>query len=342
MCPALRLHHSSTSLPLPEEGEGKVRARLTPTLLAVVSVLFVLGSPPAARATFAGSNGRIAFSYGDQFPGGDLGFHTDVFTIRPDGSHVQQLTHVPDDAAAALPSWSPDGTKIAFESNVSGNYEIWVMDADGRHKTQITDEPRFEHLTPSWSPDGSQIVYSRCDTPFGFIAACDIEVMSADGSYAYRVVGGHRIHVRPVFSPDGTSIAFASDRGGFISAVWVVSADGTGLRRLTSPEIEGFWPDWSPDGGRILFTDNCCVPHSNLWSVRPDGTGLSRLTDSAPRHNLIFGSYAPSGRRIVLTSDEAYPRFCCTDLVVRGANGNLSTIVESGRALIIASWGPAT
>ena len=317
-------------------------ARLTPTWLAVVLGLMVLGISPTARATFSGTDGRIAFSYGDQFPGGNLGFHSDIYTIRPNGSHLQRLTHVPDAAAAALPSWSPDGSRIAFESNVSGNYEIWVMDSDGRHKTQITDEPRFEHLTPSWSPDGTQIVYSRCEAPFGFLAACDIEAMSADGSYAYRVVGGHRFHVRPVFSPDGTSIAFASDRGGFTSAVWVVNADGTGLRRLTSPEIEGFWPDWSPDGGRILFTDHCCVPHSNLWSVRLDGTGLSRLTDSAPRHNLMFGSYAPSGRKLVLTSDEAYPGFCCTDIVVRGADGELSTIVEGGRALVIASWGPKT
>ncbi len=190
-------------------------ARLTPTWLAVVLGLLVLGTSPTARATFPGPDGRIAFSYGDQFPGGDLGFHSDIYTIRPNGSHLQRLTHVPDPAAAALPSWSPDGSKIAFESNVSGNYEIWVMDSDGRHKTQITDEPRFEHLTPSWSPDGTQIVYSRCDMPFGFIGSCDISVMSADGSYAYRVVGGHRIHVRPVFSPDGTSIAFASDRAGF-------------------------------------------------------------------------------------------------------------------------------
>jgi Tol biopolymer transport system component len=317
-------------------------ARLTPAWLAVIFGLVVLGTPAAARATFAGSNGRIAFSYGDQFPGGDLGFHTDIFAIRPNGSHLQQLTHVPNDAAAALPSWSPDGTKIAFESNVSGNYEIWVMDADGRHKMQITDEPRFEHLTPSWSPDGSQIAYSRCDTPFGFIGSCDINVMSADGSYPYRVVGGHRIHVRPVFSPDGSSIAFASDRAGFSSAIWVVNADGTGLQRLTSPNTEGFWPDWSPDGERILFTDNCCRPHSNLWSVSPDGMGLTRLTDSTPGHNLMFGSYAPSGRKTVLTSDEAYPRFCCTDIVVRGANGDLSTIVEGGRALVVATWGSAT
>jgi Tol biopolymer transport system component len=316
--------------------------RLTPTLMVVVSMLVVVGKAPTAAATFTGGNGRIAFSYGDQFAAGDLGFHTDVFTIRPDGSDLQQLTHVAGDAAAALPSWSPDGTKIVFESNVSGNYEIWVMDADGRGKTQITDEPRFEHLTPSWSPDGTQIVYSRCDAPFGFISSCDVEVMGADGSYPYRVVGGHYIHERPVFSPDGTSIAFGSDRSGFASAVWVVNVDGADLRRLTSPNAEGFWPDWSPDGERVLFSTNCCRPHSNLRSIRPDGTGLRRLTDSSPHHNLAFGSYSPSGREIVLTSDEAYPRFCCNDVVVRGADGDLSTIVKGARALVVASWGSAT
>jgi Tol biopolymer transport system component len=316
-------------------------ARLTPILLAVASTLVVLG-PPSARATFAGSNGRIAFSYGDQFPLGDLGFHTDIFTVRPNGSGLQRLTHVPADAAAALPSWSPDGTKIAFESNVSGNYEIWIMDADGRHKTQITDEPRFQHLMPSWSPDGTQIAYSRCDMPFGFVSSCGIHVMSADGNYPYRVVGGHYVNERPVFSPDGTSIAFASDRAGLLSAVWVVNVDGADLHRLTSPNTMGFWPDWSPDGRQILFSDNCCRPHSNLWTIRPDGTGLARLTDAAPGHNLAFGSYSPSGGQIVLTSDEAYPQSCCNDVVVRKANGDLSTVVKRRPGLVIASWGPAT
>jgi Tol biopolymer transport system component len=314
---------------------------LLPTVLTCVSLL-VLGTPPTARATFPGSNGRIAFSYGDQFPFGDLGLHTDIYTVRPDGSHLRQLTHVADDAAAALPSWSPDGTKIVYESNVSGNYEIWVMDADGGHKTRITREPHFEHLTPSWSPDGTQIVYSRCDAPFGFIGFCDVQLMDADGGSAHRVVGGHRIHVRPVFSPDGTKIAFGSDRAGFLSAVWVVNADGTGLRRLTNPDTEGFWPDWSPDGERILFTDNCCRPHSNLWTVKSDGTGLARLTDSAAQHNLMFGSYSPSGTKMVLTSDEAYPRFCCTDLVVRGRSGGLRTVVERVPGLVIGSWQPVT
>jgi Tol biopolymer transport system component len=317
--------------------------RLTPAFVVLVSMLVVVGKPPTAAATFAGGNGRIAFSYGDQLARGDLGFHTDVFTVRPDGSGLQQLTHVPDDAAAALPSWSPDGTKIAFESNVSGNYEIWVMDADGRDKTQITDEPRFQHLTPSWSPDGTQIVYSRCDMPFGFISSCGIEVMSADGDYGYRVVGGHYFDEHPVFSPDGTSIAFGSDRAGLAAAIWVINVDGTGLRRLTSPNTEGFWPDWSPDGTRILFSNNCCRPHSNLWTVRPDGAGLTRVTDASPHHNEAFGSYSPTGRKIVLTSDEAYPHFCCNDLVVRGADGDLSIIVKGPRgALVFGSWGPAT
>jgi WD40 repeat protein len=317
-------------------------AFLMPSLMAVASMLLVLGTPPTAFATFPGSNGRIAFSYGDQFPGGDLGAHTDIFTVRPDGSGLRQLTHVAEDAAAALPSWSPDGTKIVFESNVSGNYEIWVMDADGGHKTQITHERRFEHLTPSWSPDGMQIVYSRCHVPFGFVGFCDIQVMDADGGNARRVVGGHRIHSRPVFSPDGTQIAFGSDRSGFLSAVWVVDADGTDLQRLTKPNTEAFWPDWSPDGERVLFTDNCCRPHSNLWSVKPDGTDATLLTDSAPGRDLMFGSYSPSGHQILLASDEAYPRCCSTDLVVRRMDGSLRTVVEGAPNLVISSWRPTT
>jgi Tol biopolymer transport system component len=116
------------------------------------------------------------------------------------------------------------------------------MDADGRHKTQLTDDRHLEHLTLSWSPDGTQIVYSRCDRPIRPRQL--LRYLRDELGWQLPIpVGGHHIHEHPVFSPDGTSITFGSDRAGLLSAVWVVNADGTGLRRLTRPNLEGFWPD---------------------------------------------------------------------------------------------------
>src|SRR5204862_4175522 len=94
---------------------------------------FVAAQP--ASATFPGSNGRIAFSQGfgdvgDAFAR-DGGGHSQVFTIRPDGGAVRRLTSVASDQSARAPDWSPDGRKIAYQSNQSGSFGIWVMKANG-------------------------------------------------------------------------------------------------------------------------------------------------------------------------------------------------------------------
>ena len=252
----------------------------------------------AATGPPAAPGGTIAFSYGDQFPGGDLFAPSDVFTVRPDGSHLQQLTHAPADTNAALPDISKDGTKIVYEvgNPATGTYEIWTMELDGSNQTQITDEPGLLHLTPSWSPNGKQIVFSRCDLPFGFLGSCEI--------------ARHRRRRKPLrTSSEETS--FTLDRGSrptgagscsratarAASSVWIVNRDGSHLRRVTAADTMAFWPDWSPRRSRITYSDNCCRPHSNLWSVRPDGSGRRRLTNAAPGHDSSFGSYGPSGQR---------------------------------------------
>ena len=314
------------------------------TSLLVVLVLSVGNGVSAARAAApaAASGGTIAFSYGDHFPGGDLLAPSEVFTVRPDGSHLKQLTHSAAGTNAALPSISSDGTRIVYEvGNAStSSYGLWTMDVDGRHKQQVTNEPGFLHLTPSWSPDGNEIAFTRCDLPYGFPSSCDIALVDADGSNLRTIVAGHVGHTRPEFSPDGTRIVFESDRAGLISAVWVVNTDGSHLRRVTSPKTHAFWPDWSADGSRILYTDNCCRPHSNVWSVNPDGSDALRLTDSAPQKDSSFGSFGPSGGDIVFFNNDAYDDPCCGDLLIRRGDGTVSTVIEGAANLVLASWGP--
>src|SRR4051794_11400922 len=104
-------------------------------LLLAYGAITGAGAPASGadhgRATLP-DNGRIFFSSGFLLPNPDpLGSTPQVFSMRPDGSHVRQLTHVAQGSAAGAPSVSPDGRKVAYVSNESGDFALWLMNADG-------------------------------------------------------------------------------------------------------------------------------------------------------------------------------------------------------------------
>src|SRR5215472_9518085 len=301
-------------------------------------------APSSASAASSAANGRIAFSQWDLLPGGNLSGHSNVYTINPNGTGRRQLTHVSATQAAGAPDWSTDGTRIVYESNQTGDYRIWVMNADGSGQRRLTDDPGFADLEPAWSPDGKRILFSRCDDHLGGIAGCDLVVMNAAGTDVRRLAGGHWTYVRGQYSPDGRRIVVGADRGGFLSALWVMRADGTDLHRITRPSLQAFWPGWSPDGRRIVFTDNCCQFGSNIWTVRPSGKGLRKLTHFGPP--LLqdgFASYSPDGRRIVMQFNGKCPvRGICQYFYVMNADGSGLHPVRTGVAnTFLTDWGPA-
>ena len=99
---------------------------------------------------------------------GDL----EVYTMRPNGSNVRQLTF--NDASEFHPDWSPDGGQITFTSDRNGNFEVYVMDADGTNPTNVTANPDGDDGVSAWSPDGEKIVFTSREF--------DIFTMNADGS----------------------------------------------------------------------------------------------------------------------------------------------------------------
>jgi Tol biopolymer transport system component len=138
-------------------------------LLAVLGAAMIcalIGGVATAYATFPGPNGRIAF---DSFRAGT----ENIFTMRGDGSDVQQLTSVPSGEEASVPAWSPDGNSIPFRQGATdgSTSELMLMNADGSNQHALFSDPSFQDDLPSFSPDGSRLVFQRCSTP---LEACAI------------------------------------------------------------------------------------------------------------------------------------------------------------------------
>jgi len=298
------------------------------------------GSPPARASGAQGSHELVAFSSGFILADPDLDHPSQVFTVRPDGSRLRQLTHVPDGKQAGAPDISPDGSRILYVSNVDGNFAVWIMRSDGTHQRRLFGRKGFDFFQPRWSPNGSRLLVTRCNGSFGFTANCDIMLGGRLGSGRHVLVDGGRFNGNATFSPDGRRVAFDGDRGGLVSAVWVMTIRGGRPVRLTRPNLEAFWPNWSPDGSHLAFSSNCCRPASDVFTMRADGTHKRRLTRVAGGGGAAFASYSPDGRRIIFSSDQRRgPAFDRSDLFVMRPDGSqVRRIVKGKPNAVEADW----
>ena len=203
---------------------------------------------------------RVAYNVGD-----------DILTINDDGTWNMAVL---SGREAYEPAWSPDGSKIAFQSWEHQPSEIYVMDVDGGNLTRLTYDTDYDDY-PAWSPDGTQIVFvSDRD------GNSEIYVMDADGSNQRRLTNDSADDWFPVWSPDGKEILFQSDRDG--RGIYVMNADGTSVRRLTSTDYSSNCPFWSPDGTKIVFHSWQDTDQSEIYIMDRDGSDITRLTsDSA-------------------------------------------------------------
>jgi TolB protein len=306
-----------------------MRGRLLIPLVALGG--FVVGGlawPAPAGAAFPGSNGRIVF--------GSLRTGTQaLFTMKPDGSGVRQLTHFGTNFQTAVPSWSPDGAHVVFQAGPDfRERDIWVIDADGSNAHRVFKDPWFFDGNPSYSPDGKSIVFFR-----GVEESASIWRVDVDGTHLTQltpqtndVFDGH-----PQYSPDGSRIAFNSfNRDGVIGAVYVMRWDGSHIRRLTPARLGAADPNWSPDGSRITFFIHCCAPKTDeIWAINADGTGLQRLTQPAPSND-FDGVYSPTGNKIAFERDT--PDFSSSSVFVMKADG--TGLVDIQDDAYQPSWQP--
>jgi len=175
-------------------------------------------------------------------PVGAGGSHRDVYLVRPDGSDLRRLTSLSGYDGSAV--WSPDGSRLAFNSDRRGAFDLYTMTSDGRDQRQLTHHEGSggSAAYPRWSPDGSKIVFNASNPP-GDPAGASIYTVPAGGGEATRVTRGYDFQAD--WSPGGSWIVFLGKRRGH-TQLFVVRPDGSDLTQLTSEAADKDRPTWRP------------------------------------------------------------------------------------------------
>lgn len=195
----------------------------------------------------------------------------DIFSAKPDGSDLKQLTHTPGYDAEAV--YSPDSKKILFTSDRDGDLELYEMNADGSNLQRLTDSPGYDGGA-FYSADGTKICFRahiitdslelkeyQALLQQGLIrpGLLEIFVMNTDGTGRTQLTHNGAANFCPFFSPDGKKIIFSSnmhDPQGRNFELYLINIDGTGLEQITyNPTFDGF-PMFSPDGKKLVFGSN--------------------------------------------------------------------------------------
>jgi Tol biopolymer transport system component len=281
-----------------------LRRALTLTAAAPALLLGALGQPARVDATTPGKNGLIAFS-------ADTESGTQLFTVRPNGKHLRQITHVAGDAINV--EWSPDGRQLVFNLGSESAVQIAIIQADGTRLRVLPQPDGVFDDQPSFSPDGQRIFFERYT-----IATNDDAIwsMNLDGSDQQRILGPFPTGfvTDPNVSPDGQTLSFQGFDGTVVGpppvleparGLFTADLDGdhiTQIRPFTTDQT--IKADWAPDSRRIAVTENANHfepdDSANIVTMRPDGTGLRQLTNyHDPETNAYLGSYSPDGRWLV-------------------------------------------
>lgn len=279
------------------------------------------------------------------------------FVLNPDAGGYVALTRLDGTSHIRLtkglgfePSWSPDGSTIAFVQNVrsAGGQEfpqVWLVGSDGTNSRQITTVA-MGAAQPAWSPDGmtlgivlaeyankeQQPVVTRSVIGVLDISTGSITVLGEDPAYRDS---------RPTWSPDGARLAFQRELPSgpgqqLFADIWTIEADGTDAMRVITGG-DGSWagePAWSPDGQLLAFTMSGDIYVANL-----EGTALRRLTEHPGEDSLP--SWSRDGAAIAFQSFRDFHY----EIYLMDSNGGRQTRLThnpEGGGAYDPDWGPPT
>ena len=190
-----------------------------------------------------------------------------LYITSPDGLEQTRLTEI----AAENPRISPDGTRVAFVSSVSGNMDLYVLEIASLNLVRVTDAPEKD-ASPSWSPDGTRLAFeSFRDGNF------EIYMVNADGTNPTRLTNDPAGDSSPIWSPVANEIAFVSNRFGNAD-IFLLTPNGS-VSTLTTNSAPDSAPAWSPDGSRIAY-QTFSGELSNICLINRDALGQVCITNS--------------------------------------------------------------
>ncbi len=183
-----------------------------------------------------------------------------IWQIDFSHSSISETNFITSSRADHSPAFSPDGNKIVFASDRSGNFEIWIADADSKNQRQLTYTGKSAG-SPRFSPDGKFIAFDVQDSD-----QSDVFVIPTEGGQVRKITNSETRSILPSWSADGSFLYFTSNQSGS-NQLWKIPIEGgTAIQLTKQGAFESFA---SPDGNAIYFTKERDLP--GIWKINTDG-----------------------------------------------------------------------
>ena len=294
-----------------------MRPGLAASLLFSATVVAQSPAVPASVSPFpAGLTGTLAFMSDLRAPDNPDG-RNHIFTIDLATGRVSQLTSGRNHHDQH-PKWSPDGRRLSFVSSRAGNFDLYVMNADGTNVTRLTDHPAND-FDPIWAPDGQSLIFSserdsRSDLYRLWLN--DRRIDRLTNHFVGRAI-------MPNVSPDGKSVAFAAQtlqRLQFWEFQIHVLDLSSGTTRALDQSGGACWPTWSPDG--TLIANVSLAKEPSTIQVRNVAGGRPREIAFGPKTWAYYPDFSKDGKLIALSVSPQHHEGEDWDLAIVPSDGS--------------------